>query len=223
MATHELTVQSRAANGKSAAKKLRREGLVPAVAYGHKEEAVTLAVDARQLRDLLSHHASHGLLTLKFKDGASPDLSVIIKALQRHPVRHSVNAVDFLRVSLDEEVTATVPIVLEGEPTGVKSDGGVLVQALHELEVSALPQNLPEQITVDVSALELNGPPIHIKEIALPQGVKAITDGEEPVAVVNPPKLELPEETAVAEGTEADAVPADHGTEGAGDNDGAEA
>lgn len=211
MATHELTVHSRTERGKSAAKRLRREGLVPAVAYGHQEESVILTVNAKELRDLLAHHASHGLLTLKFKDSSDPDLNVIIKALQRHPVKHTVSAVDFLRVSLDEEVTDTVPIVLTGEPDSVRVEGGVLVQALHSLEVSALPQNLPEQISVDVSGLEFNGAPIHVKEITMPTGVKVITDGEEPVAVVNPPRVE--EEVAeTAEPADPSAVPADAGT-----------
>lgn len=210
MATHELTVHSRSERGKAAAKRLRRAGLVPAVAYGHKEESVILTVDAKELRDLLAHHASHGLLTLKYKEGGTPDLNVIIKALQRHPVRHTVSAVDFLRVSLDEEVTDTVPIVLTGEPDGVRIEGGVLVQALHSLEVSALPQNLPEQITVDVSALELNGAPIHVKQITMPSGVKALTDGETPVAVVNPPTVE--EVIEPEEVTDPSAVPADSGT-----------
>ena len=199
MATHELTVTSRTESGKAAAKRLRREGLVPAVAYGHKEPNVNLTVDAKQLRDLLSHHAAHGLLTLKFKDGSAPDLSVIIKDLQRHPVRHSVNAVDFLRVSLDEEVTATVPVILEGEPESVRTGDGVLVQALHEITVSAFPQNLPEELRIDVSSLELNGPPLHVKDIPLPQGVKALTDEEEPVAVVNIPRAAPTEEPTEGE------------------------
>ncbi len=205
MASHELKVGSRTEVGKAAAKRLRRAGLVPAVAYGQKAAPVKLAVDARQLSDLLRHHAARGLLTLKFEDGSAPDLPVIIKELQRHPVRHTVNAVDFLRVSLHEAVTAMVPITLVGEPIGVKQDGGILVQALHALEISALPQNLPEQIEVDVSALEFEGAPIHVGEITLPPGVTAITSTDESIAVVNAPRAEpAPTEEAEAEpGTEA--------------------
>jgi len=204
MATHELTVGSRTETGKAAAKRLRRAGMVPAVAYGHKEEPVKLTVNAKQLRDLLNHHAARGLLTLKYEDGSAPDLPVIIKEMQRHPVKHSVNAVDFLRVSLDEEVTASVPIVLIGEPIGVKQDGGVLVQALHALEITALPQNLPEQIEVDVSGLEFEGAPIHVSEMTLPAGVTVVTSGEEPVAVVNAMEVEEVAEVApTEEGAEA--------------------
>lgn len=194
MATHNLTVSARSETGKAAAKRLRHAGLVPAVAYGHKEEPVKLAVDSKELRELIAHHESKGLLMLKYKDGSGGDISVIIKELQRHPVRHTINAVDFLRVSLDEEVTAMVRIALHGEPIGVKQDGGVLVQALHEIEVAAFPQNLPEEIAADVTHLEFEGAPLHVKELTLPQGVRAITDGEETVAVVNAPKVAPTEE-----------------------------
>lgn len=210
MSSHDLKVTSRQEKGKQAAKRLRREGLVPAVAYGHKEEPVKLALNAKELRDLMAHGGSHGLLNLKCE--GVPDSPVIIKALQRHPVSHAVNAVDFLRVSLTEKVTASVPLVLEGEPVGVKMDGGVLVQALHQLEIQAFPQDLPEHIMVDVSGLEFDGAPIHVREVTLPQGVEAVTDGEEPVAVVNPPALEEEEPSSVPEETEADSVPAEHGS-----------
>jgi large subunit ribosomal protein L25 len=169
------------------------------VAYGHKEEPVKLALNARELRDILAHGGSHGLLTLKFEGGSAPDLPVIIKALQRHPVHHTVDTVDFLRVSLDEEVTVTVPIVLEGEPVGVKQDGGILVQALHELQITAKPQALPEHIVVDVSALEFNGAPILVSEVTMPAGVQAVTDGSEPIAVVNPPEPEPEVEEGVGD------------------------
>ena len=201
MPSHELKVSARSETGKAAAKRMRRIGLVPAVAYGHKEEPVKVTVNAKELRDLIAHHAGHGLLTLKYDDG-TPNVPVIIKSMEKNHVKHTVNSVDFLRVSMDEEVTITVPIVLEGEPVGVTMDGGVLVQAMHDLQVSALPANLPEQITVDVSGLELNGPPIHVREITLPAGVKAVTDGDESVAVVNVPKLEVEEPVEAEEGAE---------------------
>jgi large subunit ribosomal protein L25 len=212
VSSHELTVQRREVTGKEAAKKLRQSGLVPAVAYGHKEEPVKLTVNAKELRDLLAHHGSHGMLTLKSSDGGA-DETVIIKSLQKHPFKPYVNSVDFLRVSMNEEITTTVPIHLEGEPVSVRAEGGVLVQALHEIEISAFPQNLPEVITVDVSELIMDGPPIHVRELTLPQGVKVLTDGEEAVAVVNHPKIE---ETETEPQTDEDpaAVEAIHGGDG---------
>ena len=202
MATHNLTVRSRTQTGKSAAKHLRLAGEVPAVAYGHKEAPVKLSVDAKELRDLLAHHASKGLIVLKCKDGIGPDVPVIIKELQKDHIRHTVQSVDFLRVSLDEEVTAKVNIHLVGEAVGVKQDDGVLVQALHELEIAALPQNLLEAVNVDISSLEMGGEPFHVHQIEFPAGVRCITDGDEVVAVVNPPRVEEVVEEVVAEGTE---------------------
>ena len=210
MSTHELKVTSRQPDGKGAAKQLRREGQVPAVVYGHKEAPVTLALDAHELSLLLMHGGAHGLLMLKQEGQA--DMPVVIKALQKHPYKPRMNSVDFLRVSLDEDITSTVPIVLTGEAVGVRVDGGVLVQALHEIEVTAHPQDIPDHITVDVSNLEFDGAPIHVNEITAPTGVRFVTDGETPIAVVNPPEPEEVDETLAAEvEVDADAVPAEHG------------
>jgi len=188
MSQHTLTVTARETTGKEAAKRMRREGLVPAVAYGHKEEPVKLAFNAKELRDIISHEGSHGLFNLK-QEGA-PDLPVIIKSLQKHPVSHVVISADFLRVSLDEKVHSTIPIHLTGESDGVRVEGGVLIQALHEVEIESLPQDVPEHISVDISGLEYNGAPIHVSEMTVPAGITIITDGETPVAVVNPPTVE---------------------------------
>lgn len=203
MSSNELKIQSRDVSGKAAAKKLRASGIVPAVVYGRKEEPVKVAINAKELRDLLAHHGTHGMLVLKSEDSSIPDSPVIIKSLQRHPFRQTVNSVDFLRVSLSEEVTATVTILLEGEPESVR-EGGVLTQAIHELQISALPQNLPEHITADISALEMDGAPLHVRDLIVPQGITVLTDGEEAVASVNHPKVEAePEEEVDAADVEA--------------------
>jgi large subunit ribosomal protein L25 len=190
MSQRELSVQSRETTGKEAAKKLRRDGRIPAIAYGHQEEPKMLSLNSKQLRDMLAHGGRNGLIKLQFEGGPGADLPVIIKALQKHPVTHAVIAVDFMHVSLTERVKSTVPIVLVGESAGVKVEGGVLVQAMHSIEIEALPQDVPEHIEVDISGLEFNGAPIHVKEITLPAGLTAITDGDESIAVVNPPDVE---------------------------------
>lgn len=198
MASHDLNVMSRETTGKEEAGRMRRTGHVPAVAYGHKETPVKLAVNTKEFSDLLKHGGAHGLLTLKQQGGT--DVPVVIKSIARHPATHAIYAIDFLRVSLNEKIHATVPIHLEGESDGVRIEGGVLVQALHELSVEAFPQDIPEHITVDISGLEFNGAPIHVREIVMPQGVIALTDGEEAVAVVNAPDVEpIVEETMTAE------------------------
>jgi large subunit ribosomal protein L25 len=199
--THELTVSSRQDVGTAAVKRLRRTGQLPAVAYGRGKDPVNLSVDAHEFRHLLSHQGAGGLITLKFKDG-SADLPVIVKEIQIDPRRNEVRTLDFLHVSLSEKVSSTALLVLEGEPEGVRVDGGLLTQSLHEIHISALPQNLPEHITLDITDLALNSS-LHVKDIKLPEGVTAETDGEEIVASVAPPRVQSEETETAAEGAEA--------------------
>lgn len=190
MSSHDLNVVVREEKGKSVSRRLRYAGRLPAVVYGRNEEPVKLSVDAKEFRDFLAHHGSHGLFSLNVEGGSKTP--AVIKALQRHPFKNHVQTIDFLRVSLSEKVNSVVPIVLEGDAVGVKVDGGILVQSMHEIEISALPQDLPEAIYADISHLEFNGAPLLIKDIKLPEGITAISDGEEDVAVVNAPAVEAP-------------------------------
>src|SRR5690606_19392425 len=120
--------------------------------------------------------------------------------VQIDPRRNEVRSLDFLQGSLSEKVSSTALLVLEGEPEGVRVDGGLLVQALHEIHISALPQDLPEHITLDISDLALNSS-LHVKDIKFPAGVEAVTDAEEIVASVTPPRVEKETtEEAAAEG-----------------------
>lgn len=208
--TSELNVSSREAVGTSAVKRLRRAGQLPAVVYGRGQDAVNVSVDAHEFRVLLAHHGAGGLLTLKFTEGGKADIPVIVKEIQTDFRRNEVRTLDFLRVSLSEKVASSALLVLEGEPHGVRVDGGVLVQSVHEIHVSALPQNLPENIILDVSELEMNGM-LHVKDIKLPEGVEVTTDGEELVASV------------VASRASIEAAAASEATEAAGENAGAAA
>jgi large subunit ribosomal protein L25 len=185
MAQRELTVQSRDGIGKEAAKVMRRAGQLPAVLYGHGQQPVTLGVNAREFGDLIHHHGVHSLIVLR---GDGHDETAIIKAVQRHPYRGVPTTVDFLRVSADEKITVTLPLILEGEPIDVKSGAGVLVQSLHEVELRTLSGEVPESIHVDISSLVLNGPPIHVSDIVIPSGAEMITPGDEAVAVINGPQ-----------------------------------
>ena len=121
VASHDLTVVVREEKGKSVSRRLRYAGRLPAVVYGRKEEPIKLSVDAKEFRDFLAHHGSHGLFSLNIEGGSKTP--AIIKSLQRHPFKNHVQTIDFLRVSLSEAIHATVPIVLEGEPVGVRVDG----------------------------------------------------------------------------------------------------
>ncbi|MEO6908108.1 MAG: 50S ribosomal protein L25 [Abditibacteriaceae bacterium] len=195
---HVLNVSSREVAGTSAVNRLRRTGQLPAVAYGRGKDPVNLSVDAHEFRVLLSHQGAGGLITLKFTDGKA-DLPVIVKEIQIDPRRNEVRTLDFLHVSLSEKVSSTALLVLEGEPIGVRQDGGLLTQSLHEIHISALPQNLPESITLDIAHLALNSS-LHVKDITFPEGVESETDGEEIVASVAPPRAEKVETEEGAEG-----------------------
>lgn len=201
MSSHDLTVVVREEKGKSASRRLRYAGRLPAVVYGRGEEPIKLSVDTKEFRDFLARNGAHGLFSLNVEDGTKT--SAIIKDLQRHPFRNHVQTIDFLRVSLSEVITSLVPIILEGEPVGVRMQGGILVQAAHEMEISALPQDLPDSIRVDVSHLEKGGAPLLIKDISFPEGISPITDGDEDVAVVNEPAAEEVVEVVATETEEA--------------------
>ena len=184
MSQKELSVAPRSTSGKVAARQMRRAGQLPAVIYGHGETPVSLSVNAKEFSDLLAHHGLHSLLVLK---GESNE-TAIIKKIERHPVKGIPATIDFQRVSRDEKITAKIALVLENEPLDVKTGDGLLVQSLHEIEISALPGEIPESISVDISHLVLNGPAVHISEITVPAGVTILTNGEEAIAAVNTPK-----------------------------------
>ncbi|RYX83340.1 50S ribosomal protein L25 [bacterium] len=212
MATLELNVQKRETRGKEAAKVMRREGLLPAVLYGHDETPVALTINAREFGDALRHHGSTSLIVLKGLNNET----ALIKEIQRHPYKNVPQTVDFIRVSRNEEVHVKVPVVLVGDPISVRTAEGVLVHSLIEVEIAAKPADLPDTITVDVSSLELNGAALHVSDIVAPKGVKILTDGAEAVAVINLPAKEEEEvvegeaETAVASSE----VPAENGEAG---------
>lgn len=183
MSQQELSVESRATSGKVAARQMRRSGRLPAVIYGHGEAPVSLSVNAKEFSDLLAHHGLHSLLQLK----GDANETAIIKNVGRHPVKGIPATIDFQRVARNERITVKVPVLLENEPVDVRTGDGLLVQSLHEIEVSVLPAEVPDHITVDVSSLVLNGPALHVSEIALPAGLQLLTGADEAVAAVNPP------------------------------------
>jgi large subunit ribosomal protein L25 len=185
--TTKLNVSSRAAAGSRAARRLRRGGRVPGVLYGGDAEAVGFDADARELRLALA--GSGAVLDLSVDgDKATP---VVLKEAQRHPVRGETVHVDLLRVRLDEEINAVVPLELEGveEAPGVK-EGGVLEQITRELNVQALPTTIPESIVHAVGEMEI-GDTIMLSALTPPDGVTLLDDPDETVvATLSPPRLQ---------------------------------
>lgn len=196
----KLSARPRSAAGRNAVKQVRSRGAVPAVIYGAHDKPANLEVDRKALEALLSHAASeHILVELEIAGDGSPTNKLsIIQEVQHHPVRGNILHVDFHAVSATETITSEVPLEPVGEAAGVKTHGGLLQQPVRSLEIECLPQNLPEVITVDVSALNI-GDSIHVKDIVLPTGVTAVTDGDITVFAVSEPNVaEEPTTTSVA-------------------------
>jgi large subunit ribosomal protein L25 len=185
-----LEVEERAERGTRAAKRLRREGYVPGVVYGGKNgDCTSFKVNSRDLRHVL---AGSALIDLKVGGKTRP---VIVKDQQQHPVRDELLHIDLLEVRLDEKIQTQVSVHLEGaeEAPGIK-EGGVLEHVTHQLNIEALPTDIPDGIHVDVSGLEIAAT-MHLSEISAPAGVTFLDDPDETIlaTVVVPTEVEEPE------------------------------
>lgn len=188
---YEFKAEIRSDMGKGASRRLRRQGGVPAILYGGKEEAVSLTLDHDKLINAADHEGffSH-ILTLHI---GGKKHQAILKDLQRHPFKPKITHLDFQRVSAKEELHTNLPIHFLGEEA-VKKTGGVVVHQMNDIEIACLPKDLPEFIEIDVSGLEI-GDNIHLSQITAPKGVTFVelTRGEDhdPVLVtVSKPKAE---------------------------------
>jgi large subunit ribosomal protein L25 len=181
----KLTVQTRSGTGRSAANKLRKSGIVPAVIYSGRETAVPLQVEGRALGKLLSEaNAQHFLVDLEILGGEAPvNRLALFQAKQIDPLTRHLLHVDFHGISADEELTSQVAVESFGEPIGVKTFGGTLEQTLRVIEIACLPDDLPEIIRVDVSSLNV-GDSLHLSQLVLPKGVRALGEPGTPVFAV---------------------------------------
>jgi large subunit ribosomal protein L25 len=180
-----LEVKPREGAGKGAARKLRSQGLVPAVVYGkHLEKPLSIAVDPKSVRQALNTpHKLNTLITLK---GVGADQQVLFKDYQQDPVSRDILHVDFIAVRDEDQVKVNVPLVLTGRAEGV-AEGGLLTQARREIEVFAKPRAIPEKIEVDVSHLKI-ATALHINDVKLPEGVVVKTNVNYTLAVVSAPE-----------------------------------
>jgi large subunit ribosomal protein L25 len=182
-----LQVTARAVEGSRSTRRLRKQGLVPGVVYGGGDEPQTFAVDALTLRSTLAHAGA--VIDLKIDGGTA--VPVIVKDVQNHPVRGQAIHLDLLRVDMNQPIHAVVVLELVGgdESPGV-SEGGVLSQDTRELNIEALPDDIPDSITHDVSGLEMNST-LTLSAVTVPEGVTLLDDPEETViATITPPTLE---------------------------------
>ena len=189
--------------GSSDARRLRADGKIPAVVYGHGMDPISVSVDRRELRQALSGAAGmNTIVDLTVEGTVYPSL---IKDIQRHPVKRSVQHIDFIQVNLNEEVVVSIPIHLEGEAKDVSANGGLVDLTMQELQVRTTPRNIPDGVIIDVSEMTMDTV-IRIEDIALPSGVAAEGDADAPVVTVltmRAPALDDQEEaaeTAAAEG-----------------------
>ena len=224
MAEITLKAETGRESGTSASKRLRREGKIPGVVYGHGIDPVPIAVDGRELRHALTGDAgTNALLNLQLDSG---NQLVMAKVLQRDPVRSVVTHVDFLVVRRDEVVHADVPITLVGEAKAVLSEGGIVENPLTQLTVVATPTTIPNGIEVDISELTI-GDAIRVGDLKLPSGVTTEIDVDEPVVIAQSQQVSeldlIPEadaealqELAEAQAAEAEAAEGGEGGEGAG-------
>ena len=177
-------------------KKLRATGRVPAVVYGGKSTPQNLEIDFEEFDDLIHHSASENVL-VDLAVGTGAKRLALIQEVQHHPLSGKVLHVDLHEVAADEKVTIMVPVESTGESTGVKNGGGVLEHVLFKIKVRALPKDLPEVITIDVSALEI-GQSIHLGDIKAPEGVEILGDKHISVIAVAAPLTEAQEAEAAA-------------------------
>jgi len=184
-----VKAEEREAAGSNVAGRLRRTGWVPGVVYGEGKPARNIRVNEHDFARLLSkHHGEHMLMDLAV--GGAPAIKVLLQDAQRHPVTGRRLHVDFHEISMTRKLRVRIPLALTGDPVGVTQQGGILDQLLREVEVECLPADLMEQITVDVSALEL-GKHLSVRDIRLDAAKFAVlTPGEIAIAAVSAPKAE---------------------------------
>ena len=215
----KLSATRRTGTGRSAVRKLKAQGVVPAVIYGGKTKTEPLQVSRRDISLMLSHASGENILVELEIDGESGGRLALVQEVQHAPLGGDILHVDFHAVSMNEMIEADVPLEPTGTAEGVKTFGGLLEQALRSLEIECLPRDLPDVITVDVSHLNI-GDAIHVREIPLPEGVTTRISPDLTVfSVLAPTVEEEPAVTAEAatapevitekkEGAEAGAAPA---------------
>lgn len=211
-----LKVDVRTQTGKGAARKLRASGFIPAVVYGQGMEATGITVSDYDFKKLISKTVSASMI-IDMTVGDSEPKKVIIKEIQTDPVSSRINSIDFAQISMDKEITLSLPIKLIGTPEGVKNQGGILEFLHRDIEISCLPGNIPERIELDVSELKI-GDTLHYSDVVL-ENVEILSNLKVSVVTVVAPTV-TKEKVTAAEGEEGEAVEA--AAEGEGEDAGAE-
>ena len=199
----ELNVTNRNV-GKSSCRKLRRAENVPGVVYGAGKKNTSIIAEEKIVKKYASHEFENAIFTLKSDDGQIKGTKVLFKDVVRHPVSRRPLHFDLLAIDMNKEIRVHVELRCEGKPIGL-SEGGVLEQLVRQLEVSCLPTKIPEYIRVDVSPLHV-GQAVHLSEITLPEGVKAVSQDDLAIATMTVVAEEVAAPVAAA-ATDAAAAP----------------
>jgi large subunit ribosomal protein L25 len=192
MTTVALAAQSRTETGKGVARSLRRQALTPAVFYGPEVDPIPLILQTRDLEPLITTGAGH---------------RAMIKEIQVDPVKQNILHVDLYAISMDKKISVEVPITLTGTAIGVSEEGGILQQVSRTLEVSCLPDRIPDAFELEVTDLAI-GDSLHVSDLEIPEGIEVLAEDELTIASVVPPtkveeiEPEVLEEEEVEEGEE---------------------
>ncbi len=196
MSTASLSASVRTETGKGAARKIRQAGNIPAVIYGHGREPQSLMLNARETDKLLKSIAISSTVIELGIDGKV--CRSLIREVQRHPFKRTITHIDFQELVVGETVSVHCPIVYVGVPEGVRLEGGLLDQIMHQLHIQVDPSAIPNHIDVDVSALKV-GKSLHVSDLTLPAGIKVLDEPGTTVCIVQVPKVAVETAAAAAE------------------------
>src|SRR5947209_1456378 len=182
-----LSASPRQATGKGGARQARFRGKVPAVIYGHGRDTQPLELEAKALEKALTGIEPASTIIELAVDGKAA-VKTLIREIQRHPLRPDIIHVDFYEIHAAEKVKLKVPVHLVGNPDGVRNAGGVLDQVTREVEIEVLPENIPDRVELDVTALKI-GDSLHVRELTIPNA-KILTEADLTIATVVPPRAE---------------------------------
>ena len=196
MADVTLNAQKREGTGKGVARQLRLAGRVPAVLYGREFDAVHLSVDAHEAKLLFHSISTENTILALDVEGDKEPYRTLVREIQTHPWKGSLIHIDFLRIQKGVMVDVEVPIHLIGTPVGVKNDGGIVEQVIHEIAVRCIPSKIPKSIDVDISHLDVNES-LHVSDVEFGEGVEVMIDQANTICAVA-----IPRAVAAADGAE---------------------
>lgn len=197
--TTTLKAEKRTDSGKGVARKLRVNGRIPAVVYGQGDEGLLLSLDSHDTVYLFEKISIENTIVDLDVEGEKEPISTLVREVQVHPFRSEILHVDFYRIQKGVSLEVQIPLHLHGTAAGVKNQGGVLQQIEHDLPVSCIPSKIPDELTLDVSALEI-GDSLSAADLVLPEGVELLLEPEATLVTVSAPRAE--EEEADEEGLE---------------------